>query len=81
MTANIQRAFRAEEIVARYNEEYEGDGEDPATVLTDLLADLMHYTRKQFPRQWREVWDAIVTSAEHHHEAERGQGWRRDTTP
>jgi hypothetical protein len=79
MTTNLDRAYRAEAIVTRYFEDYEDEGEDTATVLSDLLADLMHYTRRQFPRQWSKAWADILDRAEYHFEAERVQGWDRET--
>ena len=63
---NHERANRGQDVITLYGE-MPGMDPDPSTVLTDLLADLMHAARENPNLHWQSALD----SAEVHYTAER----------
>lgn len=63
---NVTRARRAAGILRSYKSEHEPKGEDDQTALTDLLADLMHFSGRADDVRF----DRALESARMHFEAE-----------
>ena len=63
MNANAERAERANQVILAYQH---ADGkDDTATVLIDLVADLMHFSDQQAID-----WEIVVQRAMQHHAME-----------
>lgn len=67
---NPKRARRGREMIKLYRERFDGPNEDFETVLTDMLADLMHWgSRKRSHRKYSR-FEFCLERARNHFEAE-----------